>query len=362
MPIRKAAIAQLCSTNNKLSNLISIAGLAGIAKREGACMLCLPECFGFMSQSADQTLANAEPPLHEDFVKDGKNERMCIFLSNVVERSSSDDGGLTFHDTQRHLKELEGDMSSSDLLSSPCTAYANNNKWSLFHGLSSIAKASGLWISAGGMHESGAPPSHDLENQRPRVYNSHVVIDPLGKQISTYRKIHLFDVEVPHRNLSLRESTSTAPGSKLIVIKDTPIGNIGLSTCYDIRFPEMYVDLVQTGGAEVILVPSAFTVPTGKAHWHTLLKARAIETQCYILAAAQVGRHNEKRESYGHSLAVDPWGEILVDAGGYDDNGVLEDGMVEPRIIICEIDRDKIFKVREGMPVQKHRGCATFSF
>jgi len=149
----------------------------------------------------------------------------------------------------------------------------------------------------------------------------------VGRPLGSYRKMHLFDVSLPLQNIHLRESSTTAPGCTLTVC-DSPLGRLGLTTCYDLRFPALYAALVEGndddgdgdgdggGGAEVLLVPSAFTVPTGRAHWHTLLTARAIETQSYVIAAAQVGRHNGKRESYGHSLAVDPWGEVLADAGG----------------------------------------------
>ena len=129
----------------------------------------------------------------------------------------------------------------------------------------------------------------------------------------------------------------------------------------------MYVQLVQQGGAEVILIPSAFTVPTGHAHWHALLRARAIESQCYVIAAAQVGQHNEKRKSYGHSLAYDPWGELLVDAGGYDNDGKDSAGddlspVNTPSIVACDIDLDLVKSVRERMPIQQHRSSSNFTF
>ena len=134
----------------------------------------------------------------------------------------------------------------------------------------------------------------------------------------------------------------------------------------------MYLELVR-GGADILLVPSAFTVPTGRAHWHSLLRARAIEHQCFVLAAAQFGRHNEKRESYGHSIAVDPWGGILEDAGGCDGPGTMlrndddDDGQVSlsssiPSIIVCDIDREKIQLARERMPIQAHRDSSKFSW
>lgn len=158
----------------------------------------------------------------------------------------------------------------------------------------------------------------------------------------------MFDVSIPGK-VNLQESKTTNAGKQLVVC-DSPIGKLGLSTCYDVRFPEMYIDLIQQG-AEVLLVPSAFTVPTGQAHWHILLRSRAIENQCYVLAAAQVGQHNSKRQSYGHSIAIDPWGEILNDAGGTE----------YPCIITCDIDHKKLQSVRERMPIQQHRNDSTWS-
>lgn len=144
------------------------------------------------------------------------------------------------------------------------------------------------------MHVTGAPPAEGSDLQR--VYNTHVIIDNTGDVKCLYRKIHLFDVSIPGK-FTLKESNTTGPGTELVTC-DSPLGKLGVTTCYDMRFPEMYIHLVECG-SQVLLMPSAFTVPTGSAHWHTLLRARAIESQCYVLAAAQYGKHNEKRESYG---------------------------------------------------------------
>lgn len=204
------------------------------------------------------------------------------------------------------------------------------------------------------MHVSGAPPKEGSDRQR--VYNTHVIIDDKGEVRCIYRKIHLFDVSIPGK-VNLKESNITAPGTELVTC-DSPIGKLGVTTCYDVRFPEMYIPLVKMG-AQVLLVPSAFTVPTGSAHWHTLLKARAIENQCYLLAAAQYGRHNDKRESYGHALAVDPWGVIIGDAGGSDGPGTVETNpgqeIIVPTIFTCDIDLEKTASVRQRIPVQMHR-------
>ncbi|KAK9842525.1 hypothetical protein WJX81_004325 [Elliptochloris bilobata] len=166
-----------------------------------------------------------------------------------------------------------------------------------------LARETGLWLSLGGFQETGPDAAH--------THNTHVVLDARGDTVAAYRKVHLFDVDQSAQGGPvLKESRGTAPGRELVAC-DSPIGRLGLSVCYDLRFPAVYQELVYGRGAEILLVPSAFTVRTGAAHWHVLLRARAIETQTYVLAAAQVGRHNETRESYGHTLAVNPWGDIV---------------------------------------------------
>jgi nitrilase len=142
-----------------------------------------------------------------------------------------------------------------------------------------------------------------------RVANSSLLIDAQGKRVARYDKIHLFDVTIPGRNEQYRESNHVLPGRDL-VIADTPVGKLGLSVCYDMRFPELYRALVSQG-AEWLAMPAAFTVPTGRAHWETLLRARAIENLCYVVAPAQAGVHTSGRETYGDSLIVDYWGQVL---------------------------------------------------
>ena len=200
-----------------------------------------------------------------------------------------------------------------------------------------LARRHGLWLSLGGFHEAGAPGN--------RVHNTHVVVDAAGSTVAEYRKIHLFDVDVPG-GATLLESKSTAPGKAEAVVVDArdQLGfTFGLTTCYDVRFPELYVALARRG-CDAILVPSAFTVPTGEAHWHLLLRARAVESQSYILAAAQAGAHNEKRRSYGHALAVDPWGVVVGDCGD-----------AAPSLVTVDLDLEKVRSIREKMPIQAHR-------
>lgn len=206
-----------------------------------------------------------------------------------------------------------------------------------------LARKLEVWLSLGGFHERG----HDWESDR-RIYNSHIIINDKGDIISVYRKSHLFDVELPEKGVSLKESAFTIPGPSLTSPVQTPIGKVGLGICYDLRFPELSAAL-QRHGAEILTYPSAFTVATGAAHWEVLLRARAIETQCFVLAAAQVGRHHEKRSSYGHALAVDPWGEVLGDCG-----------REKPGMVLVEIDLEKVRSTRRNMPVRQHRRDAGF--
>ncbi|KAM4714342.1 deaminated glutathione amidase isoform 2-T2 [Anableps anableps] len=206
-----------------------------------------------------------------------------------------------------------------------------------------LARKLEVWLSLGGFHERG----HDWENDR-RIYNSHIIINNKGDIVSVYRKSHLFDVELPEKGVSLKESSFTIPGASLVPPVQTPIGKVGLGVCYDLRFPELSLAL-QRHGAEILTYPSAFTVATGAAHWEVLLRARAIETQCFVLAAAQVGRHHEKRSSYGHALAVDPWGEVVGDCGG-----------AKPGIVLVEVDLEKVNRTRKNMPVQQHRRDSAF--
>jgi len=168
--------------------------------------------------------------------------------------------------------------------------------------LSGTARELGLWILAGTINIRGGDGD--------RVANASLLIDATGKRVARYDKIHLFDVSIPGRNEQYRESTYVLPGRQ-VVVADTPVGRLGLSVCYDMRFPELYRELVSKG-AEWLAMPAAFTVPTGHAHWETLLRARAIENLCYVVAPAQAGAHTNGRETYGDTLIVDYWGQVLA--------------------------------------------------
>lgn len=198
--------------------------------------------------------------------------------------------------------------------------------------LGDIARTEGVWLLAGSVAERGPTPE--------RCYNTSVLYDPGGAITAVYRKIHLFDVSIPD-GPNFRESAFVERGGALTVA-ESPIGRIGLSICFDLRFPSLYQQLVGMG-ATVLTVPSAFTVPTGLAHWHTLLRARAIECQAWVLAPAQEGRHDDAgaRESFGHSLIIDPWGRVLADAGRDNPEGLA----------LADIDPDAVARVRASIPL-----------
>lgn len=206
--------------------------------------------------------------------------------------------------------------------------------------LGHCARELGLWIIGGTI------PLR-VENEPERVAAASVVFDDHGRSVGRYDKIHMFDVGIPNRdapqrNERYRESATVAPGSQPQVVP-TPYGRIGMAVCYDVRFPELF-RVLQQQGAEILSIPSAFTAPTGKAHWELLMRARAVENLCYVLAPAQSGIHPNERETWGDSLIVDPWGQVLArvtDAG--------------PGLAVAEIDRTVQQELRERFPVLSHR-------
>ncbi len=181
-----------------------------------------------------------------------------------------------------------------------------------------------------------------IDPRRPdgKYANRAFVIDSKGEAVARYDKIHLFDVDLPSGE-SWRESGAYAGGDEAVVV-ETPVGTLGLSICYDLRFPALYAALSEAG-ATVLAIPAAFTVPTGKAHWHILMRARAIENACFVIAAAQTGHHQDGRDTYGHSLVVGPWGDVLLDMGDAAGLG------------FCEIDSAQVNAVRSRIPVIAHR-------
>ena len=195
------------------------------------------------------------------------------------------------------------------------------------------AKEAGIWVHLGSLAL--------LSEGGDKLLNRGFVIDGQGEIRATYDKIHLFDVDLPTGE-SWRESAAYERGGRAVVV-ETPVGELGLSICYDLRFAGLYQAL-SNEGATILAVPAAFTVPTGEAHWHVLLRARAIEAGAFVVAAAQVGRHEDGRVTYGHSLVVDPWGRILLDMGGE-----------APGLGFAEIDQAAVEEVRRRLPAIWHR-------
>lgn len=200
--------------------------------------------------------------------------------------------------------------------------------------LSELAKQHHVWIVGGTI------PISDPHNKE-KAYASCIVYDDQGKQVTRYDKIHLFDVELRSTHEKYLESKTVQPGEKIIVIP-TPFGILGLAVCYDIRFPEMF-RLMLLQGVEIIVLPAAFTYTTGSLHWDILVRARAIENLAYVLAACQTGTHTNTRRTYGHSMVVNPWGEVQV---------CLPEN---PGFIISEIDLNFLKQIRQDFPALSHR-------
>jgi predicted amidohydrolase len=202
----------------------------------------------------------------------------------------------------------------------------------ILEAMRTAARQAGVWLLLGGFPEKiGAGD---------RIGNTSLLLDPDGDIRARYRKIHLFDVEVPGGQ-RFRESDTVAAGED-VVVAETPWGGLGLTICYDLRFPELYRRLT-TAGARMIAVPAAFTRETGKDHWHVLLRARAIENQSFVMAPAQYGFHGGKRASYGHALVVDPWGVVLAECGD------------RPGFALAELDFQQQDAIRRDLPCLGHR-------
>ena len=200
--------------------------------------------------------------------------------------------------------------------------------------LSQQAKANKVWLIGGTI------PCQEGIKDLNKVRSSCFVYDHEGAEVARYYKIHMFDVDIADSHGSYRESDTFEAGDELVVI-DTPVGKVGLTICYDLRFAEIHAKLVDLG-AQIIVNGSAFTRTTGQAHWHTLLRARAIETQCYILAASHGGQHDH-RQTFGHSMIIDPWGEIIVE---------LDEG---PGIAVARVNLEHLQSIRAAFPLQSQR-------
>ena len=223
--------------------------------------------------------------------------------------------GLLDRDSARAAKNLRSEE-EDEVLAALCQA----------------AHRHGIWLHVGSLAvlvEDG------------KVANRGFVIDREGEIRARYDKLHLFDVDLPTGE-SWRESNVYSAGKGVVLVGGTPVGKLGLTICYDLRFPGLFARLAESD-ADLIAVPAAFTVPTGRAHWHILLRARAIEAGLFVVAAAQVGRHEDGRQTFGHSLVVDPWGDVLLDMGD------------EPGVGFADIDLKRISDVRGRIPALNHR-------
>ncbi|KAK2512467.1 Nit1, partial [Columba livia] len=265
-PRALVAVAQVTSTPDKERNFAGCAALVREAAGRGATIVFLPEGFDFIGTDPAQTLSLAES-LDGDIM--GR-------YANLARYPLGDrrDAGVT-------LRDPPGDP----VVLSPGSAAC---------GCRSVASTS--------VARTGPPPSAST--------TANALLDPTGQLVAAYRKTHLCDVELEGR-VSMKESGFTNPGAEIVPPVSTPAGKLGLAICYDLRFPELSLAL-RRAGADILTYPSAFTFPTGAAHWEVLLRARAIETQCYVVAAAQTGQNHERRVSYGHSLVADPWGTVVA--------------------------------------------------
>jgi predicted amidohydrolase len=209
---------------------------------------------------------------------------------------------------------------------------ANESHNMALHSLIAAAARHRIWVHIGSMPI--------LDDGTDKLANRSIIISPDGTIAGRYDKMHLFDVDLESGE-SWRESSAYIGGEKPVMVQ-TPLGLMGLAICYDMRFPDLF-SVYAKSGVDIMTLPSAFTVPTGEAHWHTLLRARAIESAAFIIAAAQCGVHEDGRQTYGHSLVVDPWGTILLDMGS------------SPGLAYVDLDLDTIKRVRKQIPVHANR-------
>ncbi len=248
----------------------------------------------------------------------------CDAIIDAIANASKAGAAMLF------LPEMALLLDSDRMRSQACLTHLDGNPE--VSAICAAAARHSMWVHIGSLAVLGGAGE--------RRRNCSVVIDDLGQICSTYDKIHLFDVDLQSGE-SWRESAAYAPGEALCLV-DTPVGRLGLSICYDIRFPALYQALAGAG-ATVLAIPAAFTVTTGQAHWHILLRARAIENAAFIVAAAQTGLHQDGRKTYGHSLVVDPWGEIILDMGD------------APGLAYAHVNLSSIADVRARIPVLEHR-------
>ena len=251
-------------------------------------------------------------------------ERNGAELVDAVKRARAGGATMLFTPEMSGLLDRDRERAAANL-----KAQANDP---VLAAVQEAAAREGLWVHLGSLA---------IRREDGLLANRAFVIDPAGAIRATYDKLHLFDVDLPTGE-SWRESASYAAGEGAVVVEGTPVGRLGLTICYDIRFPALFAALAEAG-ADTIAVPAAFTVPTGKAHWEILLRARAIEAGLFVVAAAQAGQHEDGRETYGHSLFADPWGELVLKMDGL------------PGLGFADLDLVRIAEVRGRVPALSHR-------
>ena len=305
MPTCKVALVQMRAVNDVEENFAACASFVTEAVQQGARLICFPECFSFLGAAAGEAQRVAQPldgPIMQRYCALARDHHVWLSLGGFQEQPEqpAETGAIEAEAEAEAEAEVEVEG------------------------------------------QSAAP--EDL----PKIFNTHVVVDETGVIRAAYRKMHLFDVPA----VGLVESRQAQAGSNIVAC-DSPAGKLGLSVCYDARFPELYSALRYQHSADILLVPSAFAVRTGRAHWETLLRCRAIETQCYVIGAAQAGQHHShgnKRRSYGHAVAYDPWGDCVASFGA-----IADDGSAETGVAVFEIDSAVIAKTRQQMPLHDHR-------
>jgi deaminated glutathione amidase len=248
----------------------------------------------------------------------------AALLADAVGRTADGGGAMLFTPEMSGLLDRDADRAAKNV------RLEENDE-----ALAAVREAAhkhGIWVHIGSLA---------VRTEGRQLANRAFIIDPRGEIRARYDKIHLFDVDLPTGE-TWRESNVYRHGSEAVIVDGTPVGKLGLTICYDLRFPALFARLAEAN-ADVIAVPAAFTVPTGKAHWEVLLRARAIEAGLFIVAAAQSGHHEDGRKTYGHSLVVDPWGEVLLD---------MNEG---PGVAFAEIELSRITDVRSRVPALSHR-------
>ncbi|MGE0774393.1 MAG: carbon-nitrogen hydrolase family protein [Sphingomonadaceae bacterium] len=253
-------------------------------------------------------------------------EVSAIILTSAIDKASADGADMLF------TPEMSGVLDRNRSRSAAVIATEGEDR--VLAAVREAAAKAGLWVHLGSLALRSGKGGDE------RLVNRGFVIDGSGEIRARYDKIHLFDIDLPSGE-SWRESAAYAPGESAVVV-DTPWGKLGLSICYDLRFPDLYQAL-SNAGATMLAIPAAFTVPTGEAHWHVLQRARAIESSCWVIAAAQSGQHEDGRATYGHSLVIDPWGEVVLDMGAATGVGY------------AEIEESRTTEIRARIPVITHR-------